>query len=255
MPKFRGLWLLTLLTACASHPLIGVPTDAEWQPLPVGTVVLVESSGPPIVSDPSVMEVVPRELPGQYSLVPLRLGRVSVRIPGKDELQRYSLVSGNVAAAMKSVSRLLSGIDGIAITAEDRNISVSGQLLHPETVLRDFDRILQVQDAYRDTVMVVVSLSDQLFETSARQMQAEIARVPGAEGVKVRWLNGTFLLEGEAADTAARGHAEAMVEVLLPPMQGSQAVKETILVMGARKYSIRNLVRVKEENRAPAALR
>jgi len=257
MAKFRVFWLLPLVSACASHSVVLVPTtDSQWQPMAIGTVISVEgASGLPVASDPGLMEVVPVAQPGKYVLIPLRLGRVSVRIPGRDEVLRYSLVGKNVAEALENVSRLLRGIDGISITAGDRIISVSGQLLHPETVFQEYDRILQVQDAYRDTVLVVISLSDQLFEASARQMQAEIGRVAGAEGVKVRWLNGTFLLEGEAANAAARDRAEAMAEVLLPPMQGSQAVKETVLVMSARKYSIRNFIHAAEENRAPASLR
>lgn len=190
--------------------------------------------------------------PHTVKLSPLKKGTTSVDIQDpKGKLVRrinYSIISDDLSQKVLALRRLLYDIEGITIESVDAKIVIDGELIVP----RDFDRILQVQQAYPE-VLNLVSLSKVSRDAIARRMQKEINDEPGGVNVTVRIINDTFFLLGKVDSTVDRERAETIAQTYLPEVINSQAAKDGVLVSGAKKYAIRNLISVEEPPPPPPA--
>jgi hypothetical protein len=247
-----------LLAACASQRPVthspGVPADTV---IAVGTIDQLDLNGSSLTdvsfTNARVAELASFPTKEKFGVKMLTSGFAMVHIKGRngapDREKAYHVVSFQAATEFSQVSELLRGIQGIRVEVFSDVVRIAGELIHPETVVRDYDRIYQAETLF--TCLNTVTIADSLYEAAAVQMQREIEKLDGASKVKVRVLNGTFLLEGEAASAAVRERAEIITTTLLPPMKGSEAIRANALALGAKKFSIRNMIQVNE--RAPSS--
>lgn len=232
----------------------------------VGTVDLVDLEGRAEqvwAANRAVVEAQPGDRPGQWKIVALKKGVSAVNFYASDgKLVRrvvYQVVANNLLSRLRTLKQLLAGVRGIGLQIIDDKIVIDGDLVSHQTVVRDMDRLLMVQEAYKESVLNLVGISPVVYEDARKKMEEEIRKDVRAQGVDVRFEGGTYLLVGEVADRAQRARAEAIVETYLPPILGSPSIRENVLVLGAKKYSIRNLIGVHEPagggGRMPASLR
>jgi pilus assembly protein CpaC len=183
--------------------------------------------------------------PRQVRLTPLKKGTTDVLI--RDQRGRlvrqinYNIITDDLSQKVQAVRKLLFDIEGIFIESVDAKIVIDGELIVP----RDFDRILQVQQAYPE-VLNLVTLSRVSRDAIARRMQKEINDDPGGANVTVKIINDTFFLFGKVDSSVDRERAETIAGTYLPEVINSQATKDGVLVQGAKKFSIRNMVVVEE---------
>lgn len=167
------------------------------------------------------------------------------------ERMRVTVATRELLGRFREIERLLGKVDGLTVSLRDSRVVLDGALANSDTLVRDMDRILWVQEAFRDIVLNLVSISPEVYEASRKRMEMDIRAALGHDGVKLRWVQGTYLIEGEVASTAERELAEAITQTHLPPMMGSVALRDNLLVLGAKKFSIRNFLKVRD--RAPAS--
>ncbi|HEY8279599.1 MAG TPA: hypothetical protein VIH99_08250 [Bdellovibrionota bacterium] len=162
--------------------------------------------------------------------------------------------TGTFSEAFDLAKRELGGINGITVREQGVSyVVISGKLKSAETVLSDYDLVLKVQNAYPRYILNLVTLGESIYTDSAERMQREIRKLDGSEKVSVRVLNGTFFMEGEVNEIADRDYAETIATTFLPPIMGSNAIRENVLMLGAKKFSVRNMIRVKNLPRMPAS--
>lgn len=199
-----------------------------------------------IIGNPALMrgDIDPSN-PRQVRLTPLKKGTTDVLI--RDQRGRlvrkinYNIITDDLSQKVEAVRKLLFDIEGIFIESVDAKIVIDGELIVP----RDFDRILQVQQAYPE-VLNLVTLSKVSRDAIARRMQKEINDDPGGVNVTVKIINDTFFLFGKVDSSVDRERAETIAGTYLPEVINSQATKEGVLVQGAKKFSIRNMISVEE---------
>jgi hypothetical protein len=242
-----------LLAGCASQRPMAHSSDLPPDTLmAVGSIAFLDLHGSRpedvIISDQHVAKPVPFLPAEKFGVLMLSPGYVLVIIKGHagapDRETAYHVICTQVADELKNVTELLRGIPGIQVDVFADVVRISGALTRPETVVNDYDRIYQAETLF--TCLNTVTIADSLYEAAALKMQQEIEKLDGASEVKVRVLNGTFFLEGEAANAVVRERAEAITTTLLPPMKGSAAIRANAIALGAKKYSVRNFIQVNE---------
>jgi pilus assembly protein CpaC len=188
--------------------------------------------------------------PRRVKLSPLKKGTTSVDIQDqKGKLVRrlsYNVIATELSQKVMAIRRLLYDIEGITIESVDEKIVIDGELIVP----RDFDRILQVQQAYPE-VLNLVTLSKVSRDAIAKRMQREINDDPEGVNVIVSIKNDTFFLLGKVDSTDAKNRAEFIALTYLPETINSPATKDGVLIPGAKKFSIRNLIDIEEPPSAP----
>lgn len=200
--------------------------------------------------NPQLIKVEIGANPRQLRIIPQKKGTVSVVI--SDERGRtmkkinYNIITNNLSQQVAAIYKLLYDVEGISIYSLDDKIVIDGELIVP----KDFDRILQVQQAY-PTILNLVSLSKISREAIARRMQKEINDDPGGVNVQVKIINDTFFLLGKVDSSGDKERAETIAQTYLPELLTSQATKDGVLVPGAKKFSIRNLIVLEEAPPAP----
>lgn len=188
--------------------------------------------------------------PRRVKLTPLKKGTTSVDIQDpRGKLVRrlsYNVIATELSQKVMAIRRLLYDVEGITIESVDEKIVIDGELIVP----RDFDRILQVQQAYPE-VLNLVSLSRISRDAIAKRMQKEINDDPEGVNVIVSIKNDTFFLLGKVDSTAAKDRAEFIALTYLPETMNSPATKDGVLIPGAKKFSIRNLISIEEPPAPP----
>jgi Flp pilus assembly secretin CpaC len=183
--------------------------------------------------------------PRKIKLTPIKKGSTSVDVQdasGKVVQQiKYSIIATDLSQKVLAIRRLLYDIEGITIESVDDKIVIDGELIVP----RDFDRILQVQQAYPE-VLNLVTLSRISRDAIARRMQKEINDDPGGVNVTVRVINDVFFLMGKVDSSADRERAETIAQTYLPEMAASPALKEGAIVQPVKKFAIRNMIMTEE---------
>jgi hypothetical protein len=267
----RSLFLalsLSLFSCAGTAPKqAAAPEPAEDNVMAaVGTVDVVDLEGRAEqvwAANRAVVEAQPGDRPGQWKIMALKKGVSAVNFYASDgKLVRrvvYQVVAGDLLSKLRTLKQLVAGVPGLDLQIIDDKIVIDGNLARHETVVRDMDRLMTVQEAYKDIVLNLVGISPVVYEDARKKMEEEIRKDVRALGVAVRFEGGTYLLVGEVADPAQRARAEAIVETYLPPILGSPSIRDNVLVLGAKKYSIRNLIGVHEPagagGRMPASLR
>ena len=230
-------------------------SDDDVRTVAVGTIDILEfdfTPAPnPTVGNKTILEVQQGNTPRQLKIIPLKKGTSSVIISQENgKIARkliYNVITNDLSNKVLTIRKLLQDIEGISIESVDDKIVIDGELVVP----RDLDRILQVQEAYKDVVFNLVSLSKISREAIARRMQKEINEDPGGVNVTVRIINDTFFLFGKVDSTADRERAETIAQTYLPEMMGSPSLRDNVLTLGAKKFSIRNMIQVEEPPPAP----
>ncbi len=230
-------------------------SDDDVRTVAVGTIDILEfdfTPAPnPTVGNKAILEVQQGNSARQLKVVPLKKGSSSVIISQENgKIARkliYNVIMGDLSNKVLTIRRLLQDIEGISIEAVDDKIVIDGELIVP----RDLDRIIQVGDAYKDVVMNLVTLSKISRDAIARRMQKEINEDPGGVNVTVRIINDTFFLFGKVDSTSDLQRAETIAQTYLPEMMGSPALRDNVLSLGAKKYSIRNMIQVEEPPPSP----
>lgn len=188
--------------------------------------------------------------PRRVKLTPLKKGTTSVDIQDpRGKLVRrlsYNVIATELSQKVMAIRRLLYDIEGITIESVDEKIVIDGELIVP----RDFDRILQVQQAYPE-VLNLVSLSRISRDAIAKRMQKEINDDPEGVNVIVSIKNDTFFLLGKVDSKAALDRAEFIALTYLPEFMNSPATKDGVLVAGTKKFAIRNLISIEEPPAPP----
>ncbi|MGZ3741471.1 MAG: BON domain-containing protein, partial [Bdellovibrionota bacterium] len=231
--------------------------EDEVKTFAVGTVDILDldfTPAPnPLIGNKQIIDVQPDPgNPKRLKVVPLKTGSTSLIVSmengkiGKRYI--YNIIKGELSAKVLTIRRLLQDIEGISIESVDDKIVIDGELVVP----RDLDRILQVQDAYKDVVFNLVTLSKLSRDAIAKRMQKEINDDPGGVNVTVRIINDTFFLFGKVDSSADRDRAETIAQTYLPEMMGSPAIRENVISLGAKKFAIRNMIQVEEPPPAPS---
>ncbi len=231
-------------------------SDEDIKTFAVGTVDYLDfdfTPAPnPTIGNKAIVEVQQGNNPRQLKVIPLKKGTTSVIISqengkiGKKYI--YNIITTELSSKVLTIRRLLQDIEGISIESVDDKIVIDGELVVP----RDLDRVLQVQEAYKDVVFNLVTLSKISREAIAKRMQKEINDDPAGVNVTVRIINDTFFLFGKVDSSADRDRAETIAQTYLPEMMGSTAIRENIISLGAKKFSIRNMIQVEEAPPAPS---
>lgn len=225
-----------------------VTTNDDSQTVAVGNIRTLEFDFEPrvIIGKPDIMRgEIDAGNPRQVRLTPLKKGTTDVLIQdprGKTVRNiNYNIITDDLSQKVEAVRKLLFDIEGIFIESVDAKIVIDGELIVP----RDFDRILQVQQAYPE-VLNLVTLSRVSRDAIARRMQKEINDDPGGVNVTIKIINDTFFLFGKVDSSVDRERAETIAQTYLPEVVNSQATKDGVLVQGAKKFSIRNMIIVEE---------
>ncbi len=222
--------------------------EDDYRTLAVGTTDWLEYEFEPRVTigNPAVMkgEIDPASA-RKIKLTPLKKGTTSVDIqdPKGKVVHRlnYNVITNDLSQKVMAIRRLLFDVEGITIESVEDKIVIDGELIVP----RDFDRILQVQQAYTE-VLNLVTLSKISRDAIARRMQKEINDDPGGVNVTVRIVNDTFFLMGKVDSGIDAQRAETIAQTYLPEFGGSPATKEGVLIPVAKKFGIRNMIVVEE---------
>ncbi len=230
-------------------------SDDDVKTVAVGTIDILEfdfTPAPnPTVGNKTIVEVQQGNTPRQLKVIPLKKGTTSVIISQESgRIARkliYNVITGDLSNKVLTIRRLLQDIEGITIESVDDKIVIDGELVVP----RDLDRILQVQEAYKDVVFNLVTLSKISREAISKRMQKEINEDPGGVNVSVRIINDTFFLFGKVDGSADRDRAETIAQTYLPEMMGSPSLRDNVLTLGAKKFSIRNMIQVEEAPPSP----
>lgn len=227
--------------------------DDTKRNIAVGTIDYLEFDFPTNLSvgNQSILKAENGASLNQWKITPLKKGTTSVDITDpKGKLIKqyvYEVTTNDLSPQVVAIRKLLQDIEGITIESVQDKIVIDGELIVP----RDFDRILQVQQAYPN-VLNLVSLSKISREAIARRMQKKINDDPEGVNVQVEIINDTFFLLGKVDSQNARERAETIAQTFMPEIINSQAVKEGVLAQGSKKYSIRNLIMLEEAPPAPA---
>lgn len=220
--------------------------EDDAQTVAVGNIVSLDFDFEPnvVVGSPNLMTAEKDPVnPKQVRLRPVKKGTTDVLIQDqRGKLVRkinFNIITDDLSQKVNALRTLLSDIEGITIKSVDAKIVIDGELIVP----RDFDRIIQVQDAYPE-VLNLVSLSKISREAIARRMQKEINDDPGGVNVTVRIINDTFFLLGKVDSSADREVAETIAQTYLPEILNAPSAK--VLVSGTKRYSIRNLIKIED---------
>jgi pilus assembly protein CpaC len=228
----------------------GIP-DENIKNLAIGAIDVIqdlpfEPNPSPVIGNTQIIKVDPGSNPREFRVSGQKKGDSSLIIytmSGKIGARYvYHVTSNELSGKVLTIRRLLQDIEGITIESVDDKIVIDGELVVP----RDLDRILQVQDAYKDVVFNLVTLSKLSREAIARRMQKEINDDPGGVNVTVRIINDTFFLFGKVDSSSDRDRAETIAQTYLPEMMGSPAIRENVISLGAKKFAIRNMIQVEQ---------
>lgn len=270
MSIFRVTLVAAILTACASQaPAPAPPPERRTAMLlPVNAVSLVEVKDAVRASrydltgnDHATYAEVPAELErdglGFFRLRARGQATFSVAFFGGNgnvvERRQVTVANPVLLGRFREVERLLARIEGLEIRLQEDRVLLDGALTNADTLVADMDRLLKVQEAYRDIVYNLVAIAPSVYEACRKRMEADLHAAFGGQAVAVRWVQGTYLLEGAVASAEDRDRAEAIVQTHLPVMMGSVAIRDNVLLQGAKKFSIRNFLRVTGQDRAPAS--
>jgi pilus assembly protein CpaC len=231
-------------------------SDEDIKTIAAGTVEIIDLDFTPalnpIIGNKQIISVEAGANPKQLRVNALKTGSTSLIVSMENgkiaKKYIYNVIKGELSSKVLTIRRLLQDIEGISIESVDDKIVIDGELVVP----RDLDRILQVQDAYKDVVFNLVTLSKLSREAISKRMQKEINDDPGGVNVTVRIINDTFFLFGKVDSTADRDRAETIAQTYLPEMMGSAALRENVISLGAKKFAIRNMIQVEEPPPPPA---
>jgi pilus assembly protein CpaC len=239
-------------------PVSGATTpDEEIKTIAAGTLDILDldfTPAPnPIIGNKQILTVEQGANPKQLRVNPLKTGSTSLIISMENgkiaKRYIYNVIKGDLSAKVFTIRHLLEDIEGITIAGLDDKIVIDGELVVP----RDLDRILQVQEAYKDVVLNLVTLSKLSRDAIAKRMQKEINDDPGGVNVTVRIINDTFFLFGKVDSTADRERAETIAQTYFPEIMGSAAIRENVISTGGvKKVSIRNMIQVEDPPPSPA---
>lgn len=234
------------------------PASAEEESRPLGmgvTDVLDLDFTPapnPFVGNKQVIDVQPGSTPRQLRITGQKKGSSSLIVSyenGKTARKiTYTVTATDLSGKWSTVRHLLQDIEGITIEIVDDKILIDGELVVP----RDLDRILQVEAAYKGEIMNLVTLSRVSRDAIARRMQKEINDDPGGVNVTIRIINDTFFLFGKVDSAADSTRAETIAQTYLPEMMGSVAIRDQALALGAKKFTIRNMIQIEQPPPSPA---
>ena len=154
----------------------------------------------------------------------------------------YTINDTDLSQKTKNIRQLLSDIEGIEVSLIGDRILIDGELIVP----KDFDRLLQVQEAYKADVLNLVTLSRISREALARRMQKEINDDPTGANVSVKIINNTFFLMGKVDSAADRQRVEDLAATYLPELQTSIALDQKAIVSAVKPKGIINLIVVEE---------
>lgn len=256
------LWLrrispVLLLAALALPPALGAEDGEsveESRTVPVGGIDTVEfpfTPKPPVIGAPSLVQVEAGSTPNQVRIKPIKKGTTTIQFDAPDgkvyKRINYNFPAGPLAEKVTVIRKLLQDVEGITIEAFDDKIVIDGELIVP----KDFDRILQVQEAYKDIVFNLVSLSKISRDAIARRMQKEINDDPGGVNVQVAIKNDTFFLTGKVDNAGDKERADWIAQTFMPEYQGSLSINNAVLKDTVKRFSIRNLIQVEEAPPAP----
>ncbi len=135
---------------------------------------------------------------------PSKKGETTVTIRDKEGdirlILKVVISESNLTRRVQELRDLLKDIEGIEISIVADKIVVDGEVV----VLGDLNRLYAVlsDSSYKDIVMNLVTVSPIGLQILGQKIQAEINN----PAVKVRVLNGMFMLEGQV-DTAAQRDA------------------------------------------------
>jgi hypothetical protein len=224
------------------------PGDEEIRTVVVGAIDVLDldfdPNPVPVVGNTKAISVEPGATPRQLRVSALRKGTSSLVIYGLDgkigEKLVYYVINNDLSNHVLTIRRLLGGIDGVVVESVSDRIVIDGQILDP----KQYDKIETVAGSYGGEVMNFVTISPLVYEDRARRMEAHIQKDAGGRDVHVLYLNDTYVLVGAVKRAADRDRAEAIAQMLLPEILSRPAIRAGLMVLGAKKYSIRNLIEV-----------
>jgi pilus assembly protein CpaC len=165
------------------------------------------------VANPSLVKVQFEPQRKQLVFTPLKKGETTLTLRNEDgdiALKLNMVISeSNLTRRVQELKDLLRDIEGIEIKVVADKIVIDGEVI----VVSDLNRLYAVisDSAYKDLVLNLVTVSPIGYQMIAQKMQQEINN----PNVKVRVLNGYFILEGQVESEAQARQAEAVARGLL----------------------------------------
>lgn len=250
----RRISPILLLPVLLAAPCWADEETEESRTVAVGGIDTIDfpfTPRPPAIGNPTLVRVENGSTSNQIRVVPLKKGTTTIQFDGPDgkvyKKINYNFPAGPLADKVAVIRKLLQEVEGITIEAVDDKIVIDGELIVP----KDFDRILQVQEAYKDVVFNLVTLSKISRDAIARRMQKEINDDPGGVNVQVNIKNDTFFLTGKVDNAGDRDRADWIAQTFMPEYQGSLAINNQVLKDTVKRFSIRNMIVVEEPPPAP----
>lgn len=166
-------------------------------------------------------------------------GTLFIKDPATDKILyefRYDVKQTNLYKVAREIQSLLSDIEGINVKILNNKVIVDGQILLPN----DMNRIHSVVKQYGESAATLVVLSP-VAQTKIAQF---IERAINNPEVRVRAVNGKFLLEGAVASPDERDRAEILAKTYVPDVVIDEAEADK-KVLPRKSDVVINLIKIK----------
>lgn len=181
----------------------------------------------------------------QLMLKPQKVGETNVQIRDQDgnikAVYNVFVSASDLGRVVSEMKDLLKEIEGISFRVVGDKIFIDGEIIVPA----DLNRIVKVMQNYKETVISLVTLSPVASKIIAKKIQDDI----GKPTVKVRYLNGSFLIEGTVDSEGESLRAEEIAKTYIPDMPVPYVEAEGYSTKGLKKKAVLNLLSL---NPAPA---
>lgn len=247
---------LIILNGCASTENAPIPKPTGFNEDRVKTLVvdisetiILDFNATPVVGSKDILDVQPSGLSQQFKLHGLKVGSSSLVFMKEDgqvaRRMMFNVISDEMANAVVNVRGMLRGVEGAIVKAVDEKVVIEGELLHP----KDFDKILAVQQAYgNNLILILATINKKIYDDAAQKMQSEIRSSRRGADISVKYINGTYILDGEVDDYNDKQRAESIVQAFVPEALSSHALSSGLITQGGMKSTIRNVIVIRKKS-------
>ncbi len=178
----------------------------------------------------------------QLLIAPLKAGDCNVLV--RDETGVIKLVldirvaPSNLLERASELRDLLRDVEGIDLRVVGKKIVVDGEVL----VINDLARLSQVlaDDTFKDLILNLTTLSPLGMQSIAKKIEGDVSTF--APNVKVRVINGIFIVEGTVDSDESGKRIIDTVSIYLPEVKPvptlTEAAKNVQVALGRQPYKV-----------------
>lgn len=181
-------------------------------------------------------------------LIPRDLGVATITVHNKDgkivREFRINVKKSNLDKVAREIRSLIGEIEGIQIKILNNKVVIDGQVLLP----KDLERIGTVIKQYPEIASTLVTLSPIAGNKIAQIMERDINNPE----INVRYVNGSFFIEGVAGSKDEQDRAVIICKAYVPDLAISQA--EGFTIRGIKREHCVPLLGIREQAEQPKKL-